>query len=129
MTDETQPPGTSSRWKKGQSGNPLGKPKTTLKLKRDGKIVEVSLSELAREYTLKSLATMVSIMVDKENPAEVRLRAASMLHDRGWGKTPQAVELTGANGGPIEYANLTDEELDARIAAFVGLEPDSRTAH
>lgn len=27
-------------------------------------------------------------------------------------------EHTGRNGGPIEYANLTEEEIDARIAAL-----------
>jgi phage terminase small subunit len=31
---------------------------------------------------------------------------------------PVKREVTGANGGPIEYANLTEEEIDARIAAL-----------
>jgi hypothetical protein len=35
----------------------------------------------------------------------------------GW-KTTTAVEATGRDGGPIEYRNLSDEELDARIAAL-----------
>lgn len=35
----------------------------------------------------------------------------------GWKTT---TELTGANGGPIEYRSLSDEELDARIAALTG---------
>lgn len=36
-------------------------------------------------------------------------------------------EHTGRNGGPIEYANLTEEEIDARIAALEagGGEPES----
>lgn len=31
---------------------------------------------------------------------------------------PTRQEHTGRGGGPIEYANLTEEEIDARIAAF-----------
>lgn len=29
-------------------------------------------------------------------------------------------EMSGPDGGPIEYRNLTDEEVDARIAALLG---------
>jgi phage terminase small subunit len=32
---------------------------------------------------------------------------------------PTKQEHTGRNGGPIEYANMTEEEIDARIAAIV----------
>ena len=31
---------------------------------------------------------------------------------------PTKQEHTGRGGGPIEYANLTEEEIDARIAAL-----------
>ncbi|KEC75402.1 UNVERIFIED_ORG: hypothetical protein GGD51_002496 [Rhizobium esperanzae] len=31
---------------------------------------------------------------------------------------PVKREHSGPNGGPIEYANLTEEEIDARIAAL-----------
>jgi hypothetical protein len=34
-----------------------------------------------------------------------------------FGKVPDKVELTGAEGGPIEYARLTDAELDREIVA------------
>lgn len=37
----------------------------------------------------------------------------------GW-KTTTSVEASGPGGGPIEYRNLSDEELDARIAALTG---------
>ncbi|MDJ1632262.1 hypothetical protein [Rhizobium rhizogenes] len=32
---------------------------------------------------------------------------------------PVRREHSGLNGGPIEYANMTEEEIDARIAAIV----------
>ncbi|WP_158008727.1 hypothetical protein [Rhizobium sp. AC27/96] len=30
-----------------------------------------------------------------------------------------AYQHTGRNNGPIEYANMTEEEIDARIAAII----------
>ena len=32
----------------------------------------------------------------------------------------QTMRHTGANGGPVEYANLTEAEIDARLAAITG---------
>jgi hypothetical protein len=37
----------------------------------------------------------------------------------GW-KTTTAIEATGRDGAPIEYRNLSDEELEARIEALLG---------
>lgn len=30
------------------------------------------------------------------------------------------IELTGKNGGPVEYSNLSDSELDRRLNALIG---------
>lgn len=38
-------------------------------------------------------------------------------------------EHTGKNGGPIEYRDLSDEEIDARIAAHEAGNADRPTAH
>lgn len=48
------------------------------------------------------------------NAAVYRL---NMQNRFGW-KEKQGVELTGKDGAPIEYTNLTDEQLDARIQAL-----------
>ncbi len=59
-------------------------------------------------------------MEDTKAPASARVTAAQALLDRGWGRAPQTLNV----GSPSEdIKNLTDEELDARIA-----EVDARLA-
>jgi hypothetical protein len=69
---------SSTSFKKGQSGNPGGRPKA----------VE-SLVELAREFTQLSVDTLVELVGDSKSNAAVRVSAAKELLDRGWGKAPQ----------------------------------------
>src|SRR5665213_3741032 len=88
-------------WKKGQSGNPGGRPKA---------IVEVV--ELARTHTEQAVTTLAHIAkVGKSEAA--RIAASVALLDRGWGKPAQVI-TDGAAQRPIE--NYTDEELIAMIA-------------
>lgn len=83
------------KFQKGQSGNPSGRPKIVM---ADGR----SLRDLAREHTVAAVETLVRIMTDDEAPPAAQVQAASNILDRGWGKASQAVELTGAEGGPVE---------------------------
>ena len=62
-------------WKKGQSGNPGGRPRA-----------EIHVRDLAREHTAEALKVMVEVMRDKKAPATARLGAAQGLIDRAWGK-------------------------------------------
>ena len=75
-------------FKKGQSGNPKGRPKKLPEL--DKLLAEVLGSEsngtTAAEEILQKLCTLAK----KGN-----LRAAEILLDRGYGKPKQAVDLTG----------------------------------
>lgn len=121
--------GGATRWAPGQSGNPSGKPKRMIEIEIDGEKVLISFADACRNHAKEALDVTLEIMRDKTVAPAVRLDAAKDIKDRAFGRPTQAVELTGANGGPIEYANLTDEEVDARIAAIVGPEPDSRTSH
>jgi hypothetical protein len=42
-------------------------------------------------------------VVEKEVDHAIRLRAVEALNDRAYGKPGQALELTGKDGGPIEF--------------------------
>src|SRR5690242_20592808 len=67
-----------AKWKKGQSGNPGGRPR------------EIGdLRELARERTMEALDTLSTIMRDTNAPAAARVSAAGVILDRGYGKPAQ----------------------------------------
>lgn len=92
----------STRFGAGQSGNPGGR-------KRDKE-----LTALAREFTEEALKTLADVMRDAGQMARDRVKAAEVLLDRGWGKARESVEITGANGGPVQmvdYSALSEEEL------------------
>jgi hypothetical protein len=79
--------GKATAFKKGQSGNPGGRPKT---------IKEVQ--ELAREQTVPSIKALADNLTDPSGA--IRNAAAEALLNRGWGKAPQVI--TGEGGeGPV----------------------------
>jgi hypothetical protein len=111
-------------WKKGQSGNPKGKPKL---LGPNGK----TLREMAREHTAEMIETLVKIARSGDTDAARRAAASDML-DRGWGRPAQAVEVTGAEGGPIQTLDVTAAPEDVlRWIAGQSLDTvvDGETAH
>jgi hypothetical protein len=72
------------RWRRGQSGNPLGKAGV--------------LAKRVREATSQGrdiLDFRTSVMHDEREPTKHRLAAAHELLDRGWGRAVQGVELKG----------------------------------
>lgn len=77
-------------FKKGQSGNPSGRPK-----------IIGPLRDLARAHTLDALDTLIEVMKDKASPPASRVAAAKELLDRGYGKAPQPMDGDG-EGGPIK---------------------------
>lgn len=81
-------------FKKGQSGNPTGRPKIVLE---DGK----TLRQLSRDHTLEALNVLLEVMRDKTASHAARVSAAQQIHDRGWGKPSQPLDGDG-EGGPIK---------------------------
>ena len=67
-------------FKKGQSGNPGGRPKV---------IAEVR--ELAKEHTVEAIQTLVSIMTNPKFAPAARVSAANALLDRGYGRPAQHI--------------------------------------
>ena len=62
----------------GQSGNPGGRPKG-----------EAKVREAARVHTEVAIGVLVSAMDDPD--ARVRIKAAEVILDRGWGKAAQPI--------------------------------------
>ncbi len=83
-------------FKKGQSGNPGGRPKA---------IAEVRA--LAREQTDKAVKTLISIMDNSKAADAARAAAANSLLDRGWGRPAQVV-----SGDPENPHKLIVEIID-----------------
>ena len=69
-------------FKKGESGNPGGRPKMTLE---DGR----TLTDLAREHTPTAVKTLVEVMEAAGSSDAARVSAATALLDRGWGRPKQ----------------------------------------
>lgn len=104
-------------FKKGQSGNPGGRPK--------------GLAARAREHTDKALEVLSSALSDGD--AKVRIAAAKELLDRGFGK---AVAMTADVTGKLD--DIDDDTLDSAIDALraavgasgkAGKRKDTPTAH
>ena len=84
-------------WKKGESGNPSGRPK-----------IMRELTVLARTYTTDAINGLVKIGRSSKSDA-ARATAWNSLLDRGWGRPPQF-----ATGDADEFRramDVSDDEL------------------
>lgn len=83
-------------WKPGVSGNPSGRPK-----------LPVELRDLCRQYAPKAIQTAADILdgnIDGCTPG-IKLRAAELLLDRGYGKPAVTVEADIHNELAIRFVN------------------------
>lgn len=94
------------QFKKGQSGNPGGKPK---------ELKEIQLE--ARRLGPQALAALAKVCTSGKSEA-ARVAAAIAILDRGFGKPPAFV--TGDPDRFRSIAELTDDELMALIIAGDG---------
>jgi hypothetical protein len=80
-----------NRWSKGQSGNPLGRPKKWREI-----------TALAQSHSTEAMERIVEIMRNKRAP-KLAPKAAEIILDRAFGRVPFAV--TGEGGeGPVKIA-------------------------
>lgn len=103
-------------WQPGQSGNPSGRPKGTRELSH--LVLEATNhgTELVDTLVAISRGTLPEILDGKETKevtVKDRLRAVEMLLDRGYGKPPGTLEVSG-NLNVNHLAGMTFEELEAR---------------
>jgi hypothetical protein len=93
---------SNGQFKKGQSGNPGGRPAF---------IAEIQ--QLARKHTGEAIDTLTAIMKDTSASPAARVSAASVLLDRAGGKAPQFIDTNF--GKPLN--DYSDAELTAIIAS------------
>lgn len=101
-------------FKKGQSGNPAGRPVGT---KTKAVRMWAEALELSKKFRISPLEYMLSVVNDPRHYPQVRLDAAKAAAPYVHQKMPLAIEMPGhpANLPPIQLAalqHLSDEELD-----------------
>ena len=85
------------KYKKGESGNPKGRPKGTL---RDIKVVLQDLLSQEKNGT-QLIDGLMSVVVNKALKGD--LKAVDMLLSYTFGKATQRTEVTGAEGEKIDF--------------------------
>ena len=70
-----------AQFKKGQSGNPNGRPR-----------IPEDVKEAAKAYTVEAINTLVDVMTTGKNDAS-RVNAAVAILNRGWGQPKQNLDI------------------------------------
>ncbi len=86
-------------WKKGESGNPGGRPAGY-----------GDLRELARTHTESAVATLVEIMNDSDAAPSARATAATGLLDHGWGRPEQSISTSVKEESYADVLTRINEE-------------------
>jgi hypothetical protein len=89
------------KFRKGESGNPGGRPK-----------VLAEVQELARQHAPSAIAELARLALKAKNET-ARIAAIRELLDRGYGRSRQSVEVAAPEGDPLDPLRLLMEEIDA----------------
>ena len=110
----------STSWKRGQSGNPGGRPRKSATVE-DRQLIH-DVKEAARELTPQALGTLREVMENKRAPPAARVGAATAVLDRGWGRPTQSIE--GQVGLTLERMIHMATEREERQAFPAGPSAD-----
>jgi hypothetical protein len=101
----------STSWKRGQSGNPGGRPRKPATVEARQVINDVK--DAAKALTGKAIATLERVMDDPKAPPAARVTAATAVLDRGWGRPTQPIE---ERDKPFSLADLVAMSMERREA-------------
>jgi hypothetical protein len=94
-------PPVDTRFKKGQSGNPAGRPKHILTAALRGTITDADMTAMAKK------------LIDRAKKGD--LHAMAMVWDRLEGRPVQRNENSGPDGGPQEFEHKFEQLSDDQI--------------
>jgi hypothetical protein len=69
------------------------------------------IKALAQEYGEDAIRELATLMTTSESH-QARIAAAKELLDRAYGKSRQAVDLGGPEGGPLQFERIVREIVD-----------------
>lgn len=73
--------------------------------------ITADIKALAQEHGATAITILATILTTAESD-QAKIAAAKELLDRGYGKSLVGVELTGADGGPMQVEKVVREIVD-----------------
>jgi hypothetical protein len=84
--------------------------------------ITADIRALAQNHTETAIAMLATILTTSENDS-ARIAAAKELLDRGYGKSTQAVEMSGKDGDPIAITKIERVIVDTPNSNPAGVRP------
>lgn len=123
----TTPKKHEGRWKKGQSGNPLGRPKKGMTLAEN---IATAL-EAKKDGDPSKLEKIIDALVKKAEEGDTK--AIEILLDRGYGKAKAFLEISAKNEFEVDWGDESDEGdedenvIDGKFVDEVGNEENKNS--
>jgi len=115
-TESSTPRVVGRPFEKGRSGNPGGRPKGLAKAVRD-RLDEAALKATGEQGAGASVLVgfWARVLADEKEDTGLRMKAAQMLAERGWGKAPAYAPVE--DDDPLELSEHEATEVAAQFDA------------